>query len=92
MKDEAPSRLPRPATRAPVLFSAPLSVSKSRQRSPPKLKRFLTRDTKTTAWDPDEMLASMERVMSEGFGKLQQGTQESSSMKEVLDMYKAQRK
>jgi hypothetical protein len=40
-------------------------------------------------WDPDDMLASVERVMSEGFGKLQQNTQESSSMKEVLEMYKA---
>jgi hypothetical protein len=53
------------------------------------LERFLTRDTNTTAWDPDDMLASVERVMSEGFGKLQQNTQESSSMKEILEMYKA---
>jgi hypothetical protein len=72
-----------------MLFSAPLSICKSRQKSPSKLKRFLTRDTNTTAWDPDDMLASVERVMSEGFGKLQQNTQESSSMKEVLEMYKA---
>jgi hypothetical protein len=73
------------------LFSVPFSISKSRQRSPPKLKRFLTRDTNTTAWDPDDMLASVERVMSEGIGKLQQNTQESSGMREVLDMYKSRR-
>jgi hypothetical protein len=86
---ESPSKLPRPVTPAPMLFSAPSPICKSRQKSPPKLKRFLTRDTNTTAWDPDDMLASVERVMSEGFGKLQQNTQESSSMKEVLEMYKA---
>jgi hypothetical protein len=86
---ESPSRLPRPVTPAPMLFSTPLSICKPRQKSPSKLKHFLTRDTNTTAWDPDDMLASVERVMSEGFGKLQQNTQESSSMKEVLDMYKA---
>jgi hypothetical protein len=34
------------------------------------------------------MFASMERVMSESLGKLQQNTQESSSMKELLEMYK----
>jgi hypothetical protein len=86
---ESPSKLPRPVTPAPILFSAPLSICKPRQKSPSKLKRFLTRDTNTTAWDPDDMLASVERVMSEGFGKLQQNTQETSSMKEVLEMYKA---
>jgi hypothetical protein len=71
------------------LFSTPSPICKPRQKSPLKLKRFLTRDTNTIAWDPDDMLASVERVMSEGFGKLQQNTQESSSMKEVLEMYKA---
>jgi hypothetical protein len=86
---ESPSKLPRPVTPAPILFSAPSPICKSRQKSPPKLKRFLTKDTNTTVWDPDDMLASVERVMSEGFGKLQQNTQESSSMKEVLEMYKA---
>jgi hypothetical protein len=86
---ESPSKLPRPVTPALMLFSAPSPICKSRQKSPPKLKRFLTRDTNTIAWDPDDMLASVERVMSEGFGKLQQNTQESSSMKEVLEMYKA---
>jgi hypothetical protein len=34
----------------------------------------------------------MERVMNESLGKLQQNTQESSSMKELLDVYKARRK
>jgi hypothetical protein len=86
---KSPHKLPRPVTPAPMLFSAPSPICKSRQKSPPKFKRFLTRDTNTTAWDPDDMLASVERVMSEGFGKLQQNTQESSSMKEVLEMYKA---
>lgn len=92
MKEESPSRLPRPVTPAPALLPAPSSIPRSRQKSPPKLKRFLTRDTNTTAWDPDDMFASMERVMSESLGKLQQNTQESSSMKELLDMYKARRR
>lgn len=91
MQGESPSKLPRPVTPAPVLFSTPLPVSKSRRR-PPKLKQFLTRDSNTAAWDPDDMFASMERVMSESLGKLQQNTQDSSSMKELLDMYKARRK
>jgi hypothetical protein len=89
MKEESTSRLPRPVTPAPALLPAPFSIPRSRQKFPPKLKRFLTRDTNTTAWDPDDMFASMERVMSESLGKLQQNTQESSSMKELLDMYKA---
>jgi hypothetical protein len=92
MKEESTSRLPRPVTPAPALLPAPFSIPRSHQKFPPKLKRFLTRDTNTTAWDPDDMFASMERVMSESLGKLQQNTQESSSMKELLDMYKARRK
>jgi hypothetical protein len=91
VREESPSRLPRPVTPAPMLFPVPFSNPKSRQKSPPKLKRYLTRDTTTTAWDPDDMFASMERVMSESLGKLQQNTQESSSMKELLEMYKARR-
>lgn len=92
MRQESPSRLPKPVTPAHALMSTHLSISKSRHKSPPKLNRYLTRDTTTTAWDPDDMFASMERVMSESLGKLQQNTQESSSMKELLDMYKARRR
>jgi hypothetical protein len=89
LREESPSKLPKPVTPAPALLPAPLALPRSRRKSPPKLKRYLTRDTTTTAWDPDDMFASMERVMSESLGKLQQNTQESSSMKELLEMYKA---
>jgi len=90
MREESPSRLPRPVT--PALLPTPFSIPRSRQKSPQRLKQFLTRDTNTAVWDPDDMFTSMERVMNESLGKLQQNTQESSSMKELLDMYKARRK
>ena len=89
-KEGSPSRLPRPVTPAPALLSAPLSIPKSRQKHPPKLIHFLTRDSNTTAWDPDQYWASMERVMSEGLGKFQQTAQEGYGMKEMLETYKNQ--
>jgi hypothetical protein len=90
MKEESPGRLPGPVT--PALLPIPSPIPRSRQKSPQRLKKYLTRDTNTAVWDPDDMFTSMERVMNESLGKLQQNTQESSSMKELLDVYKARRK
>lgn len=57
----SPSKLPRPST--PIHLPSVMAMPISRQKSPPKSARFLTKDSLTeTSWDIDEQNEDAERM------------------------------
>lgn len=100
LEDENPatpsSRLPRPVTPAqnmPNVSLVPTSpyvqtTSKSSQRSPPKILPFLTRESRTQAWDTKGRLEDVETMYRDLRQMFDDTKHESSGLKETIGLYK----
>lgn len=84
-----PSRLPKPVSlkkQSSITF-LPVSLTK-RQRSPPKIIPFLTRDSNLKAWDTKGRLEDMETLYSQLTDQMNGTTNECNALKETVPLYK----
>ena len=84
-----PSQLPLPVSlikQSSVTFP-PVSPTR-RQRSPPKLIPFLTRDSNLKAWDTKGRLEDMETLYSQLTEQMNGTTNECNALKETVPLYK----
>lgn len=87
-----PKKTPDPA-RPPALVtpSPPPSKCKSPKRRPHKLP-FLTKDSNITAWDHESRERDIERMAESLFARMHQAGNESSGLKEAVELYKSRGK
>lgn len=89
----SPSKIPRPCTPAPI-FTAPSTPSpqkspKSRQKPPPKITPFLTRESHIQDWDQQANNERFERLFSDFQRKISSDMEmNSSGTRELLGAYK----
>ncbi|KAK2784335.1 kinesin-like nuclear fusion protein [Emmonsiellopsis sp. PD_33] len=62
---------------------------KSPQKSPPKVKQFLTRDSQVEAWDQDEKMEKMNAMCDMLLNRFQGTTTQSAGLKEAIELYKS---
>ena len=84
-----PSQLPKPISlkkQSSAIF-LPVSPPK-RQRSPPKIIPFLTRDSNLKAWDTKGRLEDMETLYSQLTDQMDGTRNECNALKETVPLYK----
>lgn len=93
------SKLPRllPSPRAPSLASLTSHLLHSpkrqtTQRSPPKMKQFLTRYSQVQDWDQDAKMQDINAMFQKFVSQLEGTSNHSAGMKEAIDMYKSRGK
>ncbi|KAK2805076.1 hypothetical protein FQN50_006321 [Emmonsiellopsis sp. PD_5] len=62
---------------------------KSPQKSPPKVRQFLTRDSQVEAWDQDEKMEKMNAMCDMLLNRFQGTTTQSAGLKEAIELYKS---
>jgi len=84
-----PSQIPKPVSLRKQSSITFLPVSPTRrQRSPPKLIPFLTRDSNLKAWDTKGRLEDMETLYSQLTEQMNGTTNECNTLKETVPLYK----
>lgn len=90
----SPSKLPKPVTSQVSFPYVPSTPPKSPTKTPKSKKRFplqpfLTRDSHTKAWNPEEKIESIERMYAEMHEKFSATANNRDLLQETLGVYKA---
>lgn len=85
-----PSQIPKPVSlkKQPSITFLPVSPTR-RQRSPPKIVPFLTRDSNLKAWDTKGRLEDMEGLYGQLTEQMNGTTNECNALKETVPLYKS---
>ncbi|OAX84901.1 hypothetical protein ACJ72_00723 [Emergomyces africanus] len=65
------------------------SFKKSPQKSPPKVKQYLTRGSSVEAWDQDAKMEKMNAMCDMLLNRFQGTTNQSAGLKEAIELYKS---
>ncbi|PGH23901.1 hypothetical protein AJ80_01963 [Polytolypa hystricis UAMH7299] len=81
--------LPKPTSPSPQVQPQVKHFKKSPQKSPSKIKSFLTRDSHIQAWDPDVKIGDMEMMFEKLVSQMHGSSTHSAGLKEAVDLYKS---
>ena len=89
----SPTKLPKAKTPVPQVVPVSQIISpvpKSPRKSPRKFEnKFLTKDSNIKAWNHDEQSEKFERVWNDWYTKINQTCNETTDMKETINIYKS---